>query len=81
MIKVEIKDDLIDIDIDGSNGVVLSEILAAIVTYLNFNFEEKEEKVEMIKAVLEKLLEYDTTKEQIEAILNINKFISEVSNK
>ncbi len=35
MIKVEIKDDLIDIDMDGNNGVVLSEILAALVTYLN----------------------------------------------
>lgn len=79
MIRVEIKDDLIDIDMDGNNGVVLSEILAALVTYLNLG--EKEEKIEMIKAVLEEILKYDTTKEQIEAILNINKFISEVSNK
>lgn len=79
MIKVEIKDDLIDIDMDGSNGVVLSEILAALVTYLNLG--EKEEKLEMIKVVLEEILKYDTTKEQIEAILNINKFISEVSDK
>lgn len=79
MIKVEIKDDLIDIDMDGSNGVVLSEILAAIVVYLKIGDEE--EKVEMIKAILEELLKYDTTKEQIEAILNINKYISEVSDK
>lgn len=79
MIKVEIKDDLIDIDMDGSNGVVLSEILAAIVTYLNLG--EKEEKLEMIKVVLEEILKYDTTKEQIEAILNINKFILEISDK
>lgn len=79
MIKVEIKDDLIDIDMDGSNGVVLSEILAALVTYLNLG--EKEEKLEMIKVVLEEILKYDTTKEQIEAILNINKFILEISDK
>ncbi len=35
----------------------------------------------MIKVVLEEILKYDTTKEQIEAILNINKFILETSNK
>ncbi len=75
MVKVEIKDDLLNVDINGSDGMVLSEILAAIVTYLNFG--EKEKKLEMIKAILDEVLKYETTKEQVEAILNINKFILE----
>lgn len=77
MVKVEIKDDLLNVDINGSDGMVLSEILAAIVTYLNFG--ENEKKLEMIKAILDEVLKYETTKEQVEAILNINKFIMEKS--